>query len=187
MSVTVEKPPRAPRLTGDYAADMTTMYGYFREMSRWSEQAWQRIGANTDVISSTAQTANAAQATAQASQAGATIPTEGGAITLSPANPLSYTLVSKFFASITVATHTRTGAASPLVGANVGSNVARGDETLSYYVYYSDAGDVGGAQTFLATTSLSTVTGTAGYRIIGTIEIPPAAYTERDFGEGSEP
>lgn len=178
--VAVDRPPKAPKLTGtSWRADVAAIAKYNKDLSRWAEQAWQRMGANTDVIASTTDTANTAAATASASQAGATIPTEGGAVTLNPADPLSYTIISGSIARIIVADHTRSDAGAPLVGAFVTPNVARNE---TYYVYYSDAADAGGAQTFLASTSLSTVTGTAGYRIIGTIFIEPQQFVDRgDF------
>jgi len=177
MAVTVGRPPRAPKLNGDYKSDYDTMYGYCREMSRWADQAWQRMGATTDIIAETVDTAETANATAAASQAGATIPISGGAVTLTPTNPLSYTLIDNETADINVAQHTRTGAASTLTAGTV-SSVLRG---TTFYVYYADAGDLGGTQTFLASASLSTVTGTPDYRIIGTIKAPAASYGDRSL------
>lgn len=176
MSVSVDRIPRAPTLSGDNDKDILALLDWARGMSRATNQLRERTGGSTDTIAATANTANTAATTAAASQAGATIPTEGGAITLTPSNPLSYVIASQFTATISVDGHTRTGAGAPLVAANVSPDVGRG---ATYYVYYSDAGDAGGAQTFLASISLSTVTGTAGYRIIGTIDIPEADYGDR--------
>lgn len=179
MTVTVNKPPRPPRMTGVAVKDLYAMHSWAADIWRTVNQLYERTGGTTDTVAATAETANTAAATAAASQAGATIPTSGGSVTLTPSNPLSYTLLTAGSASIQVAAHTRTGAAAPLVAADVSGSVLRGELNLTYYVYYSDAGDLGGAQTFLATTSLSTVTGTAGYRIIGTIDIPAYQYEDR--------
>lgn len=178
MSVTVQKLPRPPKVTGNSHRDLLSLHKYMEDIFRSVNQLRERTGGTTDNVAGALDTANTASNTAAASQAGATIPTEGGAITLNPANPLSYTLFNNALATINVAGHTRTGAAAPLVAANVSPNVAR-DNT--YYVYYSDAGDLGGAQTFLAATALATVTGTVGYRIIGTIFIPAFSYGDRDL------
>lgn len=176
MTVNVIKPPRPPALTGDWEKDMPVVYDWLKDAWRVQNQLYERTGGTTDSVSTALTTANTAAATASASQAGATIPTEGGSITLTPANPLSQTSVDADSAQIAVAGHTRTGAASPLVGANVAALVARG---FTYYVYYSDAGDAGGAQTYLASADLATVTGTAGYRIIGTIDVPQPHFNDR--------
>lgn len=179
MSVNVDKAPNAPALTGRASSDMVAMYKHIRELTRVVNQLRERTGGTTDTVAATVTTANTAASTAAASQAGATIPTEGGSITLTPSNPLSYTFLSSTTARISVAGHTRTGAAAALIAADVADEVAR---NLTYYVYYADAGNAGGAQTFLATISLSVVTGTAGYRIIGTVSIPPYSYGDRDTG-----
>lgn len=179
MSVNVDKAPNAPALTGRASSDMVAMFKHLRELTRVVNQLRERTGGTTDTVAATVTTANTAASTAAASQAGATIPTEGGSITLTPSNPLSYTLIDSDTATINVAGHTRTGAASALIAGSVATPVTRG---LSYYVYYSDAGDLGGAQTFLASNPLSVVTGTAGYRIIGTISIPIYSYGDRDTG-----
>lgn len=178
MTVQVDRPPRAPQLTGDPKRDVELLWQFTRDAARVMEQLRERTGGTTDAVAANAETANTANATAAASQAGATIPTEGGSITLTPSNPLSYTLVSEATARINVVQHTRTGAAAPLLATTPASApvVARG---YTYYVYYSDAGDLGGAQTYLADILLATVTGTAGYRIIGTIDIPAQNYSDR--------
>lgn len=184
MTVTVDAPPNPPRLTGDYARDMEAWHRWAVGMTRALTQVRERTGGSTDLVADTADTANTASTTADASQAGAVVPTSGGSVELSPANPLSYTLVDVDTATIAVAGHTRTGAGAALTAANVSPDVSRG---ATYYVYYADAGNAGGAQTFLASTSLSTVTGTAGYRIIGTIFVPLAAYSERVVSGGVLP
>lgn len=184
MSVTVNRPPRAPPLSGDYRADYRALYDVISKLTRTVEQLYERTGADSDIVASAVSTASAAAATAAASQAGADIPTSGGAITLNPANPLSYTLLTQTTARVSVAGHTRTGAAAALVAATVAAAIGRG---LTYYVYYADAGNAGGAQTFLAHYDLSVVTGTAGYRIIGTVLAPEYSYGGRYGGSGVQP
>jgi hypothetical protein len=181
MTVEVQPPPRPPTLTGDPKRDLEAFQKWAGDMWRTVYQMRERTGGQTDLIASTQATATTAAATASASQAGATIPTEGGLITLTPADPLSKDNINQGTARITVTGHTRTGAGAPLIGADVSPDVARGEDA-TYYVYYSDAGDLGGAQTYLATTDLATVTGTAGYRIIGTISCPPPNYPARVTG-----
>lgn len=176
MSVTVNRPPRAPALSGDYRADHKALYDVLANLTRTVEQLYERTGALTDYVAAALTTASRAAATADASQAGADIPTAGGAITLNPADPLSYTLLTQTTARISVAGHTRTGAAAALIAADVAADVERG---VTYYVYYFDAGNAGGAQTFLASDDLATVTG-AGYRIIGTERAPIYSYGDRD-------
>ena len=178
MTVTVDRVPIAPKLTGDYSTDVHALYKYCRALSRSVEQIRERTGGTIDAVATAAETASTASATADAGQAGAVIPTDGGAVTLTPSNPLSYTAIDDTTATIAVAGHMRTGAGAALIAANVSPDVARGE---TYYVYYSDAGNVGGAQTFLANTSLSVVTGTAGYRIIGTIVVAAQTFKDRDL------
>ena len=184
MSVRVNHPPRAPTLSGDYRRDYATLHRVLREALTVLEQVRERTGGEDDLVASVVATAGSAASVANASQAGADIPTSGGAITLNPANPLTSSIVSQTHSVIAVAGHTRTGAAAALIAANVADEAARG---YTYYVYYADAGNNGGAQTFLATTDLATVTGTAGYRIIGTIAIAAANYNNRDTGGGGPP
>lgn len=181
MSVNVDRPPKPPGLTGDYARDMERMYKWMRDMARTSEQLYERTGAREDFVASAVETAEIASTTANASQAGAMIPTEGGSVTLTPADPLSYAVVNTTTARIDVAQHVRSDAGATLQAGSVSPNVTRG---FSYYVYYADAADAGGAQTYLASTSLDTVTGTAGYRIIGTIFVATPPYLGGGGGGG---
>ena len=183
MTVNVTRPPGPPQFTGQsWRADMRAMYRYCRDLSRWAQQMYERTGATTDFVSSALDTASTASTTANASQAGAVIPTPGGAVELNPTNPLSYVALTAGFARIDIAQHTRTGAAAPLLAGSVASVIREN----TYYVYYSDAGDLGGSVTYLASTSLSTVTGTAGYRIVGTIYVAANHYSG-EGGGGSEP
>jgi len=176
MSVKVDKASDAPKLSGRYEQDINALYNWARSISRTLNQVRERTGGTTDRIAEISDTANNASSTAAASQAGAVIPTPGGAVTLTPAHPLSYTLLSDSTAQIDVAGHIRSDAGSPIVAGSVALPVVRG---LTYYVYYSDAGDLGGVVTFHASATLGVVTATVGYRIIDTISIPPFNYGDR--------
>lgn len=92
---------------------------------------------------------------------------------LNPTDPLGYTLTSATQATITVAGHTRTGAGAALVAGSVAAAANRGE---TYFVYYDDAGNAGGTQTFLATQDAS-ILSAAGRRYIGPIAIPPIEAT----------
>lgn len=95
-----------------------------------------------------------------------------------PANPLDFTATTATTATITVSAHTRSTAASPLQAGSVATPVARG---ATYYVYYADAGNLGGAVTYLATTDVSGLT-TAGRKLVGAVYVenpaPAAGGTE---------
>lgn len=155
------------------------MFNYMREMTRVVTQLRERTGGARDAVAALAISSSVAATSSAASQAGAPVPTDGGALTITPANPLSYTEVSNDFARIDVANHTRTGAAASLIGQSVSDNVLR---DAAYYVYYVDAANAGGSQIFLASSDLAVVTGTAGYRIIGSIYVAAKQYIDRgDF------
>lgn len=133
-------------------------------------------GQTTDAVAEAVSTANTAQATAQANSAGVTVPSVGGTVTLTPANPLSVT-TSGIIATINVALHTRSDAALP-ISAGLVTVSQRG---VTYYVWYADASDAGGAVTFVAEQDLSTFT--ASDRLIGTIHVPAASPTSGvEFG-----
>lgn len=85
---------------------------------------------------------------------------------------LAYTVTSATLATITIAQHTRSTAGATIVAGSV-TGVTRGE---TYYVYYSDAGDAGGAVTFLATTDVSVLTA-AGVRVVGAIYVEEPAPT----------
>jgi hypothetical protein len=85
---------------------------------------------------------------------------------------LDYEATSASSATITVAEHTRSTAAATLAAGSV-TGVTRGQ---TYYVYYDDAGNAGGSQTYLASTDVSVVTA-AGRRVIGALYVEPAPPT----------
>lgn len=178
MTVRVEPPPIAPTFSGNWETDREAAFKFMRDLARVANQLRERTGGSTDLVASSADTASTAAANAMANSAGAVVPAPGGAVELSPSNPLSYEIESLDFAIIEVAGHTRTGAGAALVGDRI-PGVARGATGATYYVYYVDAGNAGGVQTFLADGDLAVVRGTAGYRYIGPIYIPPPSYAGR--------
>lgn len=133
-------------------------------------------GQTTDAVADAVSTANTAQATAQANSAGVTVPSVGGTVTLTPASPLTVT-TSGIVATIFVEAHTRSDAALPISAGSIGVGL-RG---ATYYVWYADATDAGGAVTFVAQEDLSTFT--ASDRLVGTIHVPAASPTSGiEFG-----
>ena len=83
-----------------------------------------------------------------------------------PSNPLSFTATSATQATIVIAEHTRSTAASTIAAGTILS-VSRG---AVYYVYYDDAGNAGGSVSFSATTSVASLT-TAGRKLVGAIYV----------------
>lgn len=129
-------------------------------------------GPEVDAVLGAATVAANANANSTAANAGVTVPTAGGAVTLSPSNPLSSTIVSADFAQINIAEHTRTGAASSLA-AGATAPIERG---FTYFVYYNDPGNLGGAPAggYLATASTGDINEAGGDKIIGTIPVAAA-------------
>lgn len=149
-----------------------------RELARLfrnNDQLRERTGGSTDTVAATSVTAGVAAATASATAAGVTVPAPGGAVTLTPENPLEYSASGQTRAYIVVLTHARTGAAAPLTGATMATTVARGD---TYHVYYVDPTDLGGAVTYIAATDLTGFVA-ATHRYIGSIAIPAGSYPDR--------
>lgn len=96
--------------------------------------------------------------------------------TPSEADILDFTPTSATTATITVAEHTRSTAAAIIQAGSI-AGVTRG---LTYYVYYDDVGNAGGAVTFAATTDVSILT-VAGRKTISALYVAPpspAAGTE---------
>jgi hypothetical protein len=92
--------------------------------------------------------------------------------TLTPSNPLGFASTSTTEATISVAAHTRSSAASTIAAGSI-TGVTRG---AVYYVFYSDAGNLGGAVTFVASSSVADATA-AGMRIVGAIYVEPTPPT----------
>lgn len=142
-----------------------------KEFALWMNSIQRRTGTQTqDFVAEAVSTAGVANATANASAAGLTVPTPGGTVELSPAYPLSYATNGNGTATISVAGHTRTGAAAPIVAGSVGPL----DEGFTYYVFYDDPGSAGGAVTFEASTSAASV---GSKRLIAAIYVPAVPTT----------
>lgn len=147
------------------------------EFSRVIHDLVRRTGGQAnDFVATALETAQTAGATATASAAGLTVPTPGGSVELNPANPLSSESQGGGLAAIFIAGHTRTGAAAAIVAGSI-SGVSEGS---TYYVYYSDPTNAGGAVTFEYSASAGDV---GSKRLIGVIAIP---YTPKTSGVDQE-
>lgn len=136
-------------------------------------------GQQTDAVADALSAASTATSTAAANSAGITVPAPGGAVVLTPTNPLSYT-ASGILTSVDVAQHTRTGAGAAILAGSV--TVAY--RAATYYVWYRDLANAGGSVTFVAQLDLSTFDAGLGDRLIGTVYVPSPASTsglEFDF------
>jgi len=172
VSVTVDGAPiRLPDLTGMPEPARTQMLKWCRDMTLRVTQLRARTGGSDDAVATS-------QAAAQSAQADTTAISSGASTaTLTPANPLSYTTGNARTSVIQVAGHVRSGAAAPLIAADVSPEV---DRDATYFIYYDDVASLGGAQTFLATLDNS-ILSVAGRRYIGSIYIPPSAYPDREI------
>lgn len=171
MAVVDGAPLRMPLLRNMHPDDRAELLKYLRDITLRVTQLRERTGGTADAVAS-------AQSAAQSAAADTTAISSGAdTATLVPSNPLSYTSGNANQSTIMVAGHTRSGAGADLVAGSVATAVER-DRT--HYVYYDDAGNAGGTQTFLSTEDNS-ILSAAGRRYIGSIYIPPAAYGDREF------
>lgn len=129
-------------------------------------------GQTSDDVATALSQASTAASTASANSAGVVVPTPGGAVELTPTNPLSYTATG-ILTSVDVAQHTRTGAAAPILAGSV--SVAL--RATTYQVWYRDLANVGGAVTFVAEEDLTNFDASLGDRFIGSVFIPSPSPT----------
>jgi hypothetical protein len=127
----------------------------------WNDLVLRTGGQTTNAVSAATTAAQQANASSTAISAG--VPT---GYTISPTQPLSYSMVSLTLAQIAVAAHDRTesGSTTAIPAGTVTDSVAVG---LTYYVYYSVPG------TYLATTDASVVTASGSNKLINTIYVAP--------------
>lgn len=144
-------------------------------------------GQQTNAVAAAASVAASAQATGNAASAGITIPAPGGAVELTPSDVITVVNASRLLAQISVATHTRTGAAAPVSPSTI--NVARpnpGESDVAYFVFYNDPANAGGAVTTEVTASTGDINESGGDRVIGVASVsasPPLGGS----GGGLEP
>ena len=130
------------------------------------------VNAAVVVVEAAAASASADAATAQSAAAGAN---SVASLTNSGVTGVTITATDAGAnVTVTISAHTRVYGDGTSVAVNAGSVLALAYSTL-FYIYYDQASRLGGAVTYLATTSVLTAAQTGNRHLVGKVTTPAAA------------
>ena len=130
------------------------------------------VNAAVVVVEAAAASASADAATAQSAAAGAN---SVASLTNSGVTGVTITATDAGAnVTVTISAHTRVYGDGTSVAVNAGSVLALAYSTL-FYIYYDQASRLGGAVTYLATTSVFTAAQTGNRHLVGKVTTPAAA------------